>query len=185
MNITHSERGKNRLPKVDNAVVLSSFRITSVMTSEQLFIAEPEFLNNQQVIKNDDSVDSGDNSTPYCICERQAGSSDDLDDFNTVQCNLTESTQYCSGSSQSTKESVGTFYTSCSGSYRKKRSVGSSHTTESSSPSDSDDVLEFKPLIYDDDVNNTDEVVCHYLDVFFDFYNFNDRRVSGLYVFVH
>jgi hypothetical protein len=26
------------------------------MTSEQLFIAEPEFLNNQQVINNDDSV---------------------------------------------------------------------------------------------------------------------------------
>ena len=35
-------------------------------------------------------------------------------------------------------------------------------TTESSSPSDSDDVVEFRPLTYDDDVNNTDEVVCHY-----------------------
>jgi hypothetical protein len=44
------------------------------------------------------------NITSYCVCERQAGSSDDLDDFNTVQCNLTESTQYCSGSSQSTEE---------------------------------------------------------------------------------
>jgi hypothetical protein len=145
------------------------------MTSEQLFIAEPEFLNNQQVIEIDDTVDSGDNITSYCVCERQAGSSDDLGDFNTVQCNLTESTQYCSGSSQSTEESSGTIYTSCSGSNRKKRSVSSSHTTESSNPSDSDDVLEFKPLIYDDDVNNTDEVVCHYLDVFFDFYNFNDH----------
>ena len=142
------------------------------MTSEQLFIAEPEFLNNQQVIKNDDSVDSGDNSTPYCICERQAGSSDDLDDFNTVQCNLTESTQYCSGSSQSTEESSGTIYTSCSISYRKKSSRGSSSSA-------SDDVLEFKPLIYDDDVNNTDEVVCHYLDVFFDFYNFSDHGCLG------
>jgi hypothetical protein len=40
-----------------------------------------------------DTVDSGDNITSYCVCERQAGSSDDLDDFNTVQCNLTESTQ--------------------------------------------------------------------------------------------
>jgi hypothetical protein len=28
------------------------------MTSEQLFIAEPEFLNNQQVIEIDDTVDS-------------------------------------------------------------------------------------------------------------------------------
>ena len=127
------------------------------MTSEQLFIAEPEFLNNQQVIEIDDTVDSGDNITSYCVCERQAGSSDDLNDFNTVQCNLTESTQYCSGSSQSKEESVGTIYTSCSSSYRKKRSVSSSHTH------DSDDVLEFKPLIYDDDVYNTDEVVCHYL----------------------
>jgi hypothetical protein len=36
-------------------------------------------------------------------------------------------------------------------------------------------VVEFKPLIYDDDVNNTDEVVCNYIDVFFDFYNFNDH----------
>jgi hypothetical protein len=86
LNITHSERGKNRLPKVDNAVVLFSFRITSVMTSEQLFIAEPEFLNNQQVIKNDDSVDSGDNITSYCVCERQAGSSEDLSDFNALSC---------------------------------------------------------------------------------------------------
>jgi len=127
-----------------------------VMTSEKLFIAEPEFLNNQ-VIEIDDTVDSGDNITSYCVCERQAGSSKDLDDFNTVQCNLTESTLYCSGSSQSTEETSGTIYTSCS--YHKENYVGSSHTTESSS--DSDDVLEFKPLIYDDDVNNTDEVVCH------------------------
>ena len=133
------------------------------MTSEQLFVAEPEFLSNQLVIEIDNTVDSGGNSTSYCVCERQAGSSDDLDDFNTVQCNLTESTQYCSGSSQSTEESSGTIYTSCSSSNRKKRSVSSSRTTESSSPSDSDDVLEFRPLTYDDDVNNTDEVVCHYL----------------------
>ena len=144
------------------------------MTSEQLFVAEPEFLSNQLVIEIDNTVDSDGNSTSYCVCERQAGSSGDLDDFNTVQCNLTESTQYCSGSSQSKEESVGTIYTSCSSSYRTKRSVSSSHTTESSNPSDSDDVVEFKPLIYDDDVNNTDEVVCHYIDVFFDFYNFND-----------
>jgi hypothetical protein len=133
------------------------------MTSEQLFVAEPEFLSNQLVIEIDNTVDSDGNSTSYCVCERQAGSSDDLDDFNTVQCNLTESTQYCSGSSQSTEESSGTIYTSCSDSNRKKRSVSSSRTTESSSSSDSDDVLEFKPLSYDDDVNNTDEVVCHYL----------------------
>ena len=146
-----------------------------MMTSEQLFIAEPEFLINQQDVEIDDTVDSGDNITSYCVCKRQAGSSDDLDDFNTVQCNLTESTQYCSGSSQSTKESSGNIYPSCSGSYHKKISVSSSNTTESSSSSDSDDVLEFKPLIYDDDVNNTNEVVSHYIDVFFDFYNFNDR----------
>jgi hypothetical protein len=129
------------------------------MTSEQLFIAEPEFLNNQQVIEIDDTVDSDGNSTSYCVCERQAGSSDDIDYFNAVQCNLTESTQYCSESSQSIDESLDNIYTSCSGSNRKKRSV---RTTESSSPSDSDDVVEFRPLTYDDDVNNTDEVVCHY-----------------------
>ena len=132
------------------------------MTSEQLFIAEPEFLNNQHVIEIDDTVDSEGNSTSYCVCERQAGSSDDIDYFNAVQCNLTESTQYCSESSQSTDESLDTIYTSCTGSYRKKRSVRTLRTTESSSPSDSDDVLEFRPLTYDDDVNNTDEVVCHY-----------------------
>ena len=130
------------------------------MTSEQLFIAEPEFLNNQQVIEiPDDTVDSEGNSTSYCVCERQAGSSDDIDYFNAVQCNLTESTQYCSESSQSTDDTLDTIYTSCSGSYRKKRSV---RTTESSSPSDSDDVVEFRPLTYDDDVDNTEEVVCHY-----------------------
>jgi hypothetical protein len=104
--------------------------------------------NNQQVIEIDDTVDSGDNITSYCVCERQAGSSDDLDDFNTVQCNLTESTQYCSGSSQSTEESSGTIYTLCSGSNRKKRSVSSSHTTESSNPSDSDDVVEFSVKLH-------------------------------------
>jgi hypothetical protein len=63
------------------------------MTSEQLFIAEPEFLYNQQVIEIDDTVDSEGNSTSYCVCERQAGSSDDIDYFNAVQCNLTQSTQ--------------------------------------------------------------------------------------------
>ena len=63
---------------------VSSISITSVMTSEQLFIAEPEFLNNQQVIEIDDTVDSDGNSTSYCVCERQAGSSDDIDDFNTA-----------------------------------------------------------------------------------------------------
>jgi hypothetical protein len=40
------------------------------MTSEQLFIAEPEFLNNQQVIEIDDTVDSGDNITSYCVIEQ-------------------------------------------------------------------------------------------------------------------
>jgi hypothetical protein len=129
------------------------------MTSEQLFIAEPEFLYNQQVIEIDDTVDSEGNSTSYCVCERQAGSSDDIDYFNAVQCNLTQSTQYCSESSQSTDETLDTIYTSCSGSYRKKRSV---RKTESSIPSDSDDVVEFRPLTYYDDVDNTDEVVCHY-----------------------
>jgi hypothetical protein len=161
--------------KLIKTVDLFTFRITSVMTSEQLCIAEPEFLNNQQVIEIDDTVDSGDNITSYCVCERQTGSSDDLSDFNNVQCNLTESTQYCSGSSQSTEESSGTIYTSCSSSNRKKKSVSASRTTDSSNPSDSDDVLELKPLIYDDDVNNTDEVVCHDIDVFFDFYNVPDH----------
>jgi hypothetical protein len=42
-------------------VDLFTFRITSVMTSDQLFIAEPEFLHNQQVIEIDDTVDSGEN----------------------------------------------------------------------------------------------------------------------------
>ena len=49
--------------KLMETVDLFAFRITSVMTSEQLFIAEPEFLINQQVIEIDDTVDSGDNIT--------------------------------------------------------------------------------------------------------------------------
>ena len=53
-------------------VDLFAFRITSVMTSEQLFIAEPEFLINQQVIEIDDTVDSGDNITKLwqSICQK-------------------------------------------------------------------------------------------------------------------
>jgi hypothetical protein len=70
MNITHSGRGKiDCLIHVDYTVDLFTFRITSGVTSEQLFIAEPEFLNNQQVIEIDDTVDSGDNITSYC-CNR-------------------------------------------------------------------------------------------------------------------
>ena len=102
----------NKQAKTPKTVDLFTFRITSVMNSEQLFVAEPEFLNNQQVIGFGDTDDSGDNSQSYCICERQAERADDLDDFNTAKCNLTQSTQFCSASSQSAEEPLGAFYNS-------------------------------------------------------------------------
>lgn len=125
------------------------------MTSEHLFVAEPQFLHDQLVTEIEDVVDSSDITTSYCVCDLQPGSSLGLK----AQCILTSGTQHCSGSSQSTEDSVGAIYTSCLSSYRKKRSVSSSRTTERSSTSDSDDVFDFRPLTYHDDVNNTNEVV--------------------------
>lgn len=132
------------------------------MTREQLFVAEPEFQRYQQVIGFGDTDHSGAKSLSYCICEPQAERADGLGDFNTAKCNLTQSTQFCSESSPSAVEPLGAFYNSDL--HRKKRSVSSLCTTESSGLSDSDDVFDFRPLTYHDDDNNTNEVVCHYID---------------------
>ena len=127
------------------------------MADEQLFILEPAFLTENYVINTDSAVK--DNSTRYCVCEDQASSTEPLEDFFTVHCNLTESTEYCSGTSDTTDNVINAFYTTCVRSTRKRRSIDSKHNLFRRNPNDGDDVVDFKPLSYDDSVNQTETLV--------------------------
>lgn len=129
------------------------------MLEEQLFSNEPAFLSYSDE-ENDNSV-TEENSSHYCSCERQAGSTDNFDDFNTVQCNLTDSTEICSESFKTEEDTISSFYTSCSISKRKKRSVNSSDNIVRRSTSDDDD--DVPPLTYDESVFSTEVTVCYRL----------------------
>ncbi|XP_052085191.1 serine-rich adhesin for platelets-like [Mytilus californianus] len=136
-------------------------QITVIDTpDEQLFIEDPTFLSLDVGIIIDNENTTNDNATDrYCVCERQApGYNGDLDSYNIVQCNLTESTETCSSAMPTVNDdSIGSLVTPCiSTSYsRKKRSVNTGHKIVRRSTSDTDDVLDVKPLQYDDDVNSS------------------------------
>ncbi|CAG2192071.1 unnamed protein product [Mytilus edulis] len=99
------------------------------------------------------------NSTTFCTCEDQAGSTDSLDDFNILQCNLTESTEFCSSSQQSGNQ-INSYSTTCTISKRKRRSLDHSSVVRRSTADtdDSDDVTESQPLVFDEDINSTDVI---------------------------
>ncbi|XP_052090373.1 von Willebrand factor D and EGF domain-containing protein-like isoform X3 [Mytilus californianus] len=149
-DFTHRQNGP-----VDNYQDFAdSWRISPSMLEEQLFSNEPVFLS-YSVEENGNSVTEN-NSTRYCTCERQASSTDTLDDFNTVQCNLTESTEFCSESFKTEEDTISSFYTSCSISKRKKRSVNLLYKIVRRSISGDDDVIDLPPLTYDKSVFNTE-----------------------------
>ncbi|XP_071172639.1 von Willebrand factor D and EGF domain-containing protein-like [Mytilus edulis] len=154
-DFTHRQNG----PVDNDQDFADSWRITPSMLEEQLFSNEPAFLSYSDD-ENDNSV-TEENSSHYCTCERQAGSTDKLEDFNTVHCNLTESTEFCSESFKTEEDTVSSFYTSCSISKRKKRSVNSSDKIIRRSIGDDadDDVIDAPPLTYDESVYSSEVTV--------------------------
>lgn len=132
------------------------------MVDEQLFNEEPEFLKtdndaNNSIVIVDNNQNNLDLAT-YCSCDHPYWSTDSLDDVNSVQCNLTESTEQCTDSSNSFDSFVQ--YNSCfqplPQPQRRRRSANFPHKISKHSLNNNDDVVDFKPLIYSDDVNETE-----------------------------
>ncbi|CAC5375044.1 unnamed protein product [Mytilus coruscus] len=153
-DITHRELG----PISEEQIFADSWRITEGMVEEQLFVEEPTFLKKgndvyEQIVVVDNNENNPDLRT-FCACEQQAGSTDSLDDFNSVHCNLTDSTEQCSDSSSSSGSYVQ--YTSCLQPLRRRRSVNVPHKISKRSLNNNDDEVDFQPLTYSDDVNETE-----------------------------
>ncbi|XP_052073689.1 von Willebrand factor D and EGF domain-containing protein-like isoform X2 [Mytilus californianus] len=153
-DLTHRQLG----PVTNIKSFGDSWRIDPiVMKDEQLFVNEPSFQTQSIVIIDTPEKTSQTNGTAqYCVCDQEAKPTDDLDQFYTVQCNLSESTQYCSSDDQSTSNkdnSIKPFVTSCYTISRKKRSL--THSIHRRSVSDSDDVIDVPSLEYDKDALNT------------------------------
>lgn len=131
------------------------------MAEEQLFVKEPEFfkkindLNDRNVVV--DKNENNTNARTFCACEQQASSSDSLNEFNNRHCNLTDSTEQCTGSQSSSGKNMQ--YESCYQSVIKRRSVHFSNQINKRSISDNDDLVDFQPLAYSDNVTNTETEV--------------------------
>ncbi|CAG2213049.1 unnamed protein product [Mytilus edulis] len=129
-DFTHRDSGAI----LDERSFADSWRITAMHTPhEQLFIEEPTFFLLDVAIVIDNGNNTNDNET-------------------------TQSTETCSSAVPSDNNGlVGSLASPCiSTSYsRNKRSVTTSHKIVRRSTSDSDDVVDVKPLEYDDDVNST------------------------------
>ncbi|CAC5411147.1 unnamed protein product [Mytilus coruscus] len=152
---THRQNG----PVSSDQEFAKSWRITSAMTSEQLFVDEPDFAKDDLILNLPNNPASTNNSTTFCTCEVKASSAEPLDDFNSIQCNLAESTGFCSSSQQSGNQ-INSYSTSCTISKRKRRSLYHSSVVRRSiaDADDSDDVTESEPLVYDEDINSTDVI---------------------------
>ncbi|CAG2209489.1 LRP4 [Mytilus edulis] len=116
---THRKNG----PVNDDQDFARSWRITTDMTDEQMFVETPTFISNSYTIDTYSSEYINNAGSTYCACEKQPKSTDSFDEFYTVHCNLTERTEYCP--SKSLDNTVNAYQTSCSRSQTTKRSIGS------------------------------------------------------------
>ncbi|XP_071174260.1 von Willebrand factor D and EGF domain-containing protein-like [Mytilus edulis] len=157
-DFTHRDYG----PINDVQIFADSWRISSEMVDEQLFNEEPEFLKSSNdeynsIVIVDNNENNPDLAT-YCSCDHSYWSTDSLDDVNSVKCNLTESTEQCTEPSNSFDSFVQ--YDSCfqplPQPQRRRRSINFPHKISKRSLNNNDDVVDFKPLIYSDDVNGTE-----------------------------
>lgn len=121
------------------------------MPDEQLFIADPIFLS-EDIKEPYSNITTDKNQTlpRFCVCEKKAGQTDDLDFFYTLQCNLTEPAQLCSSALQTTKQS---FVTSCSKSISGREKRSAHHRIVRRSVDNSDDVIDFVPLEFHDETS--------------------------------
>ncbi|CAC5416234.1 unnamed protein product [Mytilus coruscus] len=126
------------------------------MINEQLFAEHPQFERGKQdgySIVVVDNTESNTHIGRFCACKDQASSTDSVDDFYTLHCNLTESTEQCSESDGFSDGTV--HYASCSESLRKKRSLNFANQRRRRSVDENDDSVDFDSLTYDEDVNDT------------------------------
>ncbi|XP_052075060.1 von Willebrand factor D and EGF domain-containing protein-like isoform X2 [Mytilus californianus] len=152
---------RKKRPVSSSQEFAKSWRITSAMENEQLFVQEPGFINDElnvdlEKIPSNTNIST---ATTFCSCEDQASNTESLNDFNIIQCNLTESTEFCSSSLQSGNK-IHSYSTSCKISKRKRRS-GSHRSLSRRSTADtedSDDMTDFEPVVYDEDLNSTDVI---------------------------
>lgn len=84
------------------------------MENEQLFVQEPGFINDEFNVDLENTTSNKNNltATTFCYCENQASSTESLDGFNIMQCNLTERTEFCASSSQSGNQ-INSYATFC------------------------------------------------------------------------
>ncbi|CAG2226665.1 unnamed protein product [Mytilus edulis] len=149
-DFTHRDLG----PISDEKSFADSWRINSSSSpNEQLFIKEPAFMYDDVVIYMEENTKVNVTVSKYCVCDKEAGPTDNLEQFYTVRCNLTESTQHCSSETNENDNSIQPFVTSCYYNTRKKRSL--SHQINRRSATYNDDVIDDSPLEYDDDIQNT------------------------------
>lgn len=134
--------------------------------NEQLFIAEPSYLFNIPSSDNDrESNNNKGNSSAvrYCVCEREAGSTDDLGDFSSFHCNLTEPTESCLQSTQSSgtpngQNTISALPTSCSVTVTRRKRSGLHHHVHRRSLDDSDDVIEPEAIEFDGSVESNSTI---------------------------
>ncbi|XP_063442416.1 von Willebrand factor D and EGF domain-containing protein-like [Mytilus trossulus] len=152
-DFTHREKG----PINNYKSFADSWKISNT-SDEQLFVEEPEFLKKINVENNSIVTVSNNKTNPslatFCSCEQQAGSTESLDDINSINCNLTDSREECLDSSSSSGLYVQ--YESCSQPLRRRRSVQFPHKISKRSLGNDDDVVDFQPLTYSEEVNETD-----------------------------
>lgn len=126
------------------------------MVGEQLFCIETHNNSDDEIGNNVAEI----NSTRYCTCERQATIT--LDDFNAVQCNLTDITGFCSEVITTEEEMITPFYTSCSAFKRQTRSVNSVDKIKRRNIIEDGEVIDIPCFTYDESVN-TEVTVCYHL----------------------
>ncbi|XP_076111119.1 von Willebrand factor D and EGF domain-containing protein-like isoform X1 [Mytilus galloprovincialis] len=151
-DFTHRNDG----PISNDQLFADSWRIRPYMINEQLFTEHPQFERGKQdgySIVVVDTTESNTHIGRFCACKDQASSTDSVDDFYTLHCNLTESTEQCTESAGSSDGAV--HYASCSQSFRKKRSLNFANQRRRRSVDEKDDNIDFGSLIYDEDVNDT------------------------------
>ncbi|XP_076089889.1 von Willebrand factor D and EGF domain-containing protein-like [Mytilus galloprovincialis] len=124
-----------------------SWRITPTMVGEQLFCIETHNNSDDEIGNNVAEI----NSTRYCTCERQATIT--LDDFNTVQCNLTDITVFCSEAITTEEEMITPFYTSCSAFQRQTQSVNSVDKIKRRNIIEDNEVIDISCFTYDESVS--------------------------------
>lgn len=148
------------------------------MKNEQLFVNKPSFIDDESTYDLENTLSSTNSSTvkTYCSCEDQASSTESLNDFNILQCNLTERTEFCSSSSQSGNQ-INSYSTSCTISKRKRRSViyRSLLRRSIAETEDSDDITDYELLVYDEDINSTNVV---YIFPYYIFENKSEKHTS-------